>query len=175
MSHRVFTMAARLPSPLINSTESIWGTLFNACTLSAIFRLTLIRFVGERERDREKRLISEMGPAASRIHGVPERGDSLLEYCARIERKRKALYIIVPDLITKSGDSIGPPVDLHSVPRLSFLPSFIRFSSLPRLLIESWTSARAGWRAGALLRVSRVYIYVCVRARTKLGGGDGNP
>ena len=49
---------------------------------------------------------------------------SLLGYCAWYTREREkeskrdtaSLCIIVPDLITKSGDSIGPAVDLVATP-----------------------------------------------------------
>lgn len=96
---------------------------------------------------------------------------SLLGYCAWYTRERKkdtgSLCIIVLDLITKSGDSIGPAVDLVATPPAQ--PLLLR--SVSSSIHPCFGSPVALQRPSSIyvLRFIRVYGGWCARD----GGASG--
>lgn len=151
----------------------MWGRLLKReFKTPRFFRLTS-RDTGQRMKDRDrerkreigKRLISEMGPAGARTWGPWKGGSSV----AHISGAKPPLYIIVPDLITKSSDSIGSPVDHHSFP-FPLPPLHFFFHSSVFLPPHV-----AGHRAVAIrcVRLCECISMCCWLYKT--GEGDGNP
>lgn len=101
----------------------MWGRLLKReFKTPRFFRLTS-RDAGQRTKDRDREREKERERSGNALLAkwvrlvfvleVLEKGGSSV---AHISGAKPPLYIIVPDLITKSSDNIGSPVDHHSFP-----------------------------------------------------------